>query len=322
MLVSVIMSVFNSDKYLDDAINSILNQTYTDFEFIIINDGSNDDSKAIIDHYASIDKRIVVINNERNLGLAASLNKAIELSRGKYIARQDADDLSCSMRLEVQIAYALAHEEVDLIGSNNYLIDVNGEVVYENKTHSQKKDFLKYLLNSGGIFTHGSVLIKKEKLFEVGMYDQRFYYSQDGELWLRFISKGAKIKILDEPLYYFRSAPRPSNKKRNIQRRYNVVKRMMYLDKKDKNTVEKELDNIRQQVLTGDLQPRKFHMADYWRSLANAAYLHNAGLGDSYKYLLRAIHEENSLFQYPKYLFTGICYFFPVNLIRRIMNFQ
>ena len=322
MLVSVVMSVFNSDTYLDEAINSILKQTFTDFEFIIINDGSGDNSKAIIDHYAAIDKRIVVVNNERNVGLASSLNKAIELSRGKYIARQDADDLSGSRRLEVQLAYALEHEDVDLIGSNNYLIDVNGEVVYENRSHSEKKQFYKYLLNSSGIFTHGSVLIKKQKLIEVGLYDPRFYYSQDGELWLRFISKGAEIRILHEPLYYFRSAPRPSDKKRNIQRRYNVVKRMMYVDKVDSGTIEKELNSIRQQVLTGDLQPRKFHMADYWRSLANAAYLHGASLSYSYKYLLRAIHEKNSFFQYPKYLFTGICYFFPINLIRRLINFQ
>jgi glycosyltransferase involved in cell wall biosynthesis len=122
--LSVIMSVHNGEKYLREAIESILNQTFTDFKFIIINDGSTDNSLAIIRSYD--DKRIRILNNGTNIGLTKSLNKALKQAKGKYIARQDADDVSLPDRFEAQLKYFVQYPEVALLGTSTYIINQEG----------------------------------------------------------------------------------------------------------------------------------------------------------------------------------------------------
>ena len=121
------MSVYNGEKYLREAIESILNQTFTDFEFLIVNDGSTDSSLEIILSYP--DERIRVIRNDRNIGLTKSLNKALQQAKGEYIARQDADDISLQNRFEEQLIYLEKHPEVALLGTSAYKIDERGEIL-------------------------------------------------------------------------------------------------------------------------------------------------------------------------------------------------
>jgi glycosyltransferase involved in cell wall biosynthesis len=135
MLITVLMPVYNGEDYLRDSIESILSQTYLNFEFIIIDDGSTDSSLEIINSYAKQDKRIIVRKNEHNIGLAKSLNAGIKLAKGRYIARQDADDLSSADRLDIQLSYALSHPQVDLIGSNSYVIDLDGGIVWKGRQY-------------------------------------------------------------------------------------------------------------------------------------------------------------------------------------------
>ena len=120
------MPVYNAEKYLVESIESILNQSLKNFEFIIINDGSKDKSLGIIKKYAKKDKRIILLNNSRNLGLQKTLNKGLEVARGKYVARMDADDISLPKRLEIQFNYMEDHLEIFLVGSSAIVIDGNG----------------------------------------------------------------------------------------------------------------------------------------------------------------------------------------------------
>jgi glycosyltransferase involved in cell wall biosynthesis len=197
--ISVIMSVYNGEKYLREAIESILNQTFTDFEFITVNDGSTDNSLEIIRSYS--DERIRIINNEKNIGLTKSLNKALKQSRGEYIARQDADDISSPNRFEEQMKYLKEHLEVVLLGTGVYLIDENGKIV--GKRIALAKPDIKDLFK-GNQFNHGSVMFKKEVINQLGGYNELIRYSQDYELWLR-IAKSYEVRNLTQLLYKLRS---------------------------------------------------------------------------------------------------------------------
>jgi len=196
--ISVIMSVYNGEKYLRESVESILNQTFTSFEFIIVNDGSTDSSLDIIRSYD--DDRIRLIDNEQNIGLTKSLNKALRFAGGEYIARQDADDVSLPNRLERQVNYLEKHPEVAVLGTSVYLIDEDGKTT--TKVVALAGPTLKDL-HKGNQFTHGSVMFKKDIVAELGGYNESLRYVQDYELWLR-LAKKHHIGNLREPLYKLR----------------------------------------------------------------------------------------------------------------------
>ena len=191
------MSVYNGEQHLRESMESIFNQTFTDFEFIIVNDGSTDASLEIIESYD--DSRIRIMNNEENIGLTKSLNKAIKKARGKYIARQDADDISLPNRLELQLEYLEKHPDVALLGTGIYVIDEKGDKIEKRIMHpNPKKSLLK-----GNRFIHGSVMFRKSVIDELGAYNETLRYSQDYELWLR-LSKKYDVRNLTAPLYKLR----------------------------------------------------------------------------------------------------------------------
>ena len=320
MLVTVLMSVFNSEDYLSEAIDSILNQTLSDFEFIIIDDGSKDNSINIIEKYAAGDLRILLVKNPVNIGLASSLNKGILLAQGMYIARQDADDVSALNRLELQTTYAISHPGLDIIGSNCFVIDISGETVYEARVYSKDNKFFDKLLNKQAIFPHGSAFMKREMLIKYGMYDSRFYYVQDGELWLRALSYNANIYVMDESLYYYRVTPGTNPSRKEAKTIFNKVLKMIYHEKKSAFLIDNEL-NIVNEYLSNVATPIEAnYMADYWKSLANAAYLNNASRRIAMKYIAKAIIENNSILKYPKYFLLALVYFFPVNYVKYLIK--
>jgi len=195
--ISVVMSVYNGEKHLRGSIESILNQTFTDFEFIIVNDGSTDASLEIIKSYD--DARIRTINNEKNIGLTKSLNKATKKARGEYIARQDADDISLPNRLELQLEFLEKHPDVALLGTGIYVIDEKGDKIEKRIMHpNPKKSLLK-----GNRFIHGSVMLRRSVIDELGAYNETLKYSQDYELWLR-MSKKYDVRNVTAPLYKLR----------------------------------------------------------------------------------------------------------------------
>ena len=130
--ITVLMPVYNGEKYLRQAVDSILNQTFKDFEFLIINDGSTDKTLAILQEYKN--KRVKIINNKKNIGLTKSLNKGLKLAKGKYIARMDADDISLSNRLRKQIDFLDKHNKIGVLGTQMKIINNSNKIVGEYKT--------------------------------------------------------------------------------------------------------------------------------------------------------------------------------------------
>lgn len=196
--VSVLMGVYNGDKYLPKAIDSILGQTFTDFDFLIIDDGSADRTREIIDSYQ--DPRIKVIANAQNAGLTHSLNKGLDLAGGDYIARMDSDDISLPERLAKQVAYMDAHLEVAVCGTWAQDIDSDGKVIGVRETPVDKDLERNYWRPSPII--HPSAMIRRAHLN--GMrYDEQMRYAQDFDLWLR-IRATHKLANLPERLLLYR----------------------------------------------------------------------------------------------------------------------
>ena len=202
-IISVIMPVYNAEKYLDEAIQSILDQTYKDFEFIIINDGSTDKSLEIIEKYKNQDHRIVLINRE-NKGLVESLNEGIEKAKGKYIARMDADDISLPTRFEKQIEL-MENENLDICGSHFFIVDEHSRYL-SARVVSCRIDFNYMILSRSVPFAHGSVMMRKDFLIEHELVYGKTIYNkaEDYALWVEFANNFAKISNVDEFLFKYR----------------------------------------------------------------------------------------------------------------------
>jgi glycosyltransferase involved in cell wall biosynthesis len=203
-LVSVIMTVYNAEGYVSEAIDSILRQDFTDYELILINDGSKDGSQAIVDRYAAIDKRIVPIV-QKNMGLVASLNKGINLAKGTYIARMDADDVAMDGRFREQVEFLYANPDVVLVGGAFEVIDTDGCYLEAIFPPFRDKDIRRtmYLRNP---FGHASVMYRKQAAIDAGLYSNEFGPTEDFELWIRMARIG-KIGGLARPLYRYRVNP-------------------------------------------------------------------------------------------------------------------
>lgn len=193
--ISVLMSVYNNEKTLNESIESILNQSYENFEFLIIDDYSTDKSIEIIKKFSNFDKRVKYYKNSTNIGLTKSLNKLIEKSSGEYIARQDSDDTSDLQRLDVQLNfvestdYEVVTTRANIIGKKRVIPNLS--FYFPNK----------YVIRYKNPFIHGSLFINSKILNKLGNYDERFYYSQDYKLMFDLIKQKNKIKIIKQPLY-------------------------------------------------------------------------------------------------------------------------
>jgi glycosyltransferase involved in cell wall biosynthesis len=199
--VTVLMAVYNGGKYLKPSIESILSQSFKDFEFLIINDGSTDGSQAVIESYAKKDDRIRLISRA-NKGLIASLNEGLKKARGEYIARQDADDISVPLRLGKEVAYLDSHPSVALVGSNYAHIDTKGKKTGTITNIFTHPDDLKTALISCNQYGHGSVMMRRS-IFKKSGYYEDVLHAEDYDLWAR-ISRVADVANIEEPLYLWR----------------------------------------------------------------------------------------------------------------------
>ena len=203
-LVTVLMPVYNGAADLRKALDSVLCQTYERFEFLVINDGSKDDSASLLD--AIDDPRVKVVHQE-NMGLAATLNRGIALARGRYIARQDQDDLSHPDRLEKQIAYMDAHAECGLLGTRAeiWVGDLPTERAHD---HPSEHAVLCFDLLFNNPFVHSSVMLRKEAVLSIGGYttDPQRQPPEDYELWSR-MARRFKVANLPERLLVYREVP-------------------------------------------------------------------------------------------------------------------
>jgi glycosyltransferase involved in cell wall biosynthesis len=194
------MSVRDGERYLRAAIASVLDQGFGDFEFLILDDASSDASRTIV--ASCDDPRIRLIENERNLGLTRSLNRGIQLSRGAYIARMDADDLSLPDRLQKQVDFLDADPGCAVVASFSRRIDRNTAEVGVLKSPVGEEQ-IRRSLQRGNCLTHGSVMMRRQALESVGLYDEAMTHSQDYDLWLR-LSEEHRICCIPELLYAWR----------------------------------------------------------------------------------------------------------------------
>jgi len=230
-LISVLMSCHNSEKTIEKSVNSILDQTYSNFEFLINDDFSSDRTFKIINDYRKKDERIKIFKNPSNIGLTKSLNILIKQAKGKYIARQDADDRSFEDRLNKQL---------NILENTDYKICTTRALIKNSKRKIPKFSIYipkKIITRYKNPFIHGTLMIEKELLDKTGGYDDNFYYAQDYKLFWDLLNMGNKIKTLHDVLYELNMVNNISSTK-TIEQRY-------YADcVKNKITPNTEIKNL------------------------------------------------------------------------------
>ncbi|MBI5728355.1 MAG: glycosyltransferase [Candidatus Magasanikbacteria bacterium] len=198
--ISVVMAVHNDERYLTAAIRSILDQTWRDFEFLIVNDGSTDGSDDILQEFARKDPRIILVKQD-HLGLTAALNVGCRRARGGYMARMDSDDIAAPDRLEKQYHYLEAHPMVAVCGAQGWFINANGRTIGEKNLPCAAEDIRRRLLFNNQCI-HSSLFIRKSAFAEAGGYDAHFRKSQDYELLLRLATKYDVVNLPERLVYW------------------------------------------------------------------------------------------------------------------------
>lgn len=214
------MSTYNDRKNLNQSIESILDQTYRNFEFLILDDASTDSSYEQLEAYQKLDKRIMIFSNKVNKGLTKSLNILIKKSKGNYIARQDSDDISMKDRFNTQINY-LTDGKYDLCFTRAKLKD-SGKFIPGLSYYIPPKVSIKYK----NPFIHGSLMIKKSVLEKLNYYDENFYYAQDYKLFKDAMMNNYQIKYLNKAMYLLNTKDNISTLNKNEQKYYaNCIKK-------------------------------------------------------------------------------------------------
>ena len=201
-LVSVIIPCYNAEQYVEVAVRSVMKQSYINLEVITIDDCSTDNTLSILKKLASEDNRIVLLCNNKNLGLVSTLNKGIYMAKGKYIARMDADDISVFDRIDKQVNFLEENRGVALCGSNYLVIDEKGrqigKIIFPSEDATIKAELL--FMNP---FAHPTVMMKKETLEKCGFYEEGMVPAEDYELWVR-IAKDHRVANIPDYLLKYR----------------------------------------------------------------------------------------------------------------------
>ncbi len=226
--ISVLMSVYNGDVFLRTALESILAQTFSDFECIIIDDASTDKTAEILSEYARRDARIQVFRNTVNLGLTASLNIGLSHCKGNYIARMDADDISASERFMTQYWFMEEHPDVAVSGTCVGVIDENGKILGEKNLALSYEDIKSKMLFNNQ-FIHSTLFFRAD-IVRAAAYDERFKKSQDYELMLRLCSRYPVVN-LKEKLVQFRLHSDSLSWTSRAQQKYAIFARWLAITK-------------------------------------------------------------------------------------------
>lgn len=216
-LITVILPCYNSELYIGQAIQSILDQTYSNFELIILDDGSTDNTKSIIKSFR--DARIILLSENDNKGIVYQLNKGIEHAQGEFIARMDADDVSFPERLQKQVDFLedIRNKKIDVLGTDAISIGIETKAIYHKNYKSSQ---ISFLLNFYCPILHPTVMMRKELFINGLKYPSGYKYAEDLALW-RLIDNGKNIAILNEILLYYRIHPDQTNgnaKRKEIQK--------------------------------------------------------------------------------------------------------
>ena len=284
--ISVIMSVYNGEAHLGAAIQSILEQTCGDFEFIIVDDGSTDRSPEICTSFT--DERIKRVDNRCNLGLAPSLNAGLALARGKLIARQDADDVSHQERLRLQFECFDTDRtgRLAFVGCRCDLIDEAGRCFGDFSPPPNEEALFHKMRKRYVPLAHGSVMFDRAIVAGLGGYDERYVYAQDFDLWNRLIAGGYGFAAVPKTLYQLRRAPESGGSKAYFQSKYAELSL-----RQGKESDELSFARIGAEIETrrGDMETPK---ALYWIKLGYRA-LRDGRIGLAITYWANAVQESN-----------------------------
>jgi len=223
--ISVVMAAYNEEEQLEPTIESILNQSLKDFEFVIVNDGSTDGTPEILEKYTRKDKRVTIIENEKNLGLTRSLNRGIKSSTGEYIARIDAGDVSAPERLERQADFLDRHKSVHIVGCYHHWIDEKGEVINSYEFPTSPEKIKSHIFGFGAIAAHPCLMIRRELFDRTGLYDETLSTSMEYELYMRTIANRLEISNVPE----FRVSVLRREKGISISRNKRIFRNMFHI---------------------------------------------------------------------------------------------
>jgi glycosyltransferase involved in cell wall biosynthesis len=261
--VSVLMSVFNEPvEMLQESIDSILRQSYKEIEFIIVLDNpQNTLALQFIKDYSLTDDRIVLLVNDKNIGLAMSLNKALSCATGEYVARMDADDISGLNRIEEEIRF-LEGKSYDMVFSDRIDIDENGKTVRLKEIGAYSDKYIENVLPYNCIVNHPSILIKTNVIKELSGY-RNFQASQDYDLWLRLLTSGYRIGCVPKPLIRYRIRQESISKgKRFVQFETARYIRSLYYERKkqgfDSYSLEEYTAYLRERGVYDERAQKKF----------------------------------------------------------------
>lgn len=201
--VSVVLTVYNGESYVDDAVESILSQSFSDFEFIIIDDGSNDGTVVVINQFE--DERIRLFQQE-NQGRANSLNKGLRAAKGEYVAIIDDDDIAHSKRLESQVEFLDSHPDVSAVGSWFKVVDPTNQAEGKVMTPPVDSNQIMKILPQTNPLAHSTMLYRKADVLAVGGYDDDLDSCIDYDLWVRLATAGYRLKNIDEVLCTLRKS--------------------------------------------------------------------------------------------------------------------
>ncbi len=220
--ISILMGIYNCAATLTEAIDSIISQTYTNWQFIICDDGSKDNSYDIAKKYEKMDPdRFVVIKNESNIGLNSTLNRCLKIADGDYIARMDGDDVCAPTRFQKEVEFLNSHPDYAIVSTYMTTFDENGEWgCIKTLEYPQVKDFPTHV----PMFCHAPCMIRKEAFMDVGGYteDKRLLRVEDYHLWYKFYAKGYKGYNIPEALYKMRD-DRNALHRRTVKARFNGI---------------------------------------------------------------------------------------------------
>jgi glycosyltransferase involved in cell wall biosynthesis len=199
--ISVMMPVYNAGGYLAEAVESILGQSFVDFEFLIVDDGSTDNSLTMLRHYAEADPRIR-LTSRPNTGLVVALNEMLVVARGEFIARMDADDVAMLGRFERQLAFLRDHPEVVCVGGAFQMIDEAGCPLLKVRPPEDDSEIQELILQGKCAINHPSAIFRREAAMALGGYREEFFPAEDPDLWLRLGEEGRLANVPDVVLKY------------------------------------------------------------------------------------------------------------------------
>ena len=220
-LVSVIMSVYNAEKFLNSAIESITNQTFTDFEFIIIEDCSTDKTLEILREFKEKDNRIKIIQKEKNegpKGFIKNLNLGLNMAQGKYVARMDADDISLPERFQKQVLFLENNPEISMVGAQIDFINEKNEIIREKIGALEHEEIVNKMTSQIQLF-HPVIMFRNHQNIK---YREKFIYCEDYDLYLNLITQGKKLANINEKLLHYRILESSISRKGD-----NFVKKLM-----------------------------------------------------------------------------------------------